>query len=409
MTLVALAWRSLRNRRATALVCIATIALGVAVTIAVERIRADVRTSFAGTVSGIDLIVGARSGPLNLLLYSVFHIGEATNDVDRASLDAVASWPEVAWAVPVSLGDSHRGFRVVGTTGEFFRRYCYGARRELAFAQGRAFGSTFEAVVGADVAQRLGYAPGHAIVLTHGLGGFIDHADSPFRVVGVLARTGTPVDAGVFVDLTAIDAIHRDWSSGAYVPDSNTAATRATVTAFFVGLNSRAATFAVQRRINEYSGEPLLAILPGVALQGLWRLVGVAENALRIVGALVVATGLAGMLGVLLAGLGERRREMAILRALGAGAGTVFALLVVEAVGLATIGSLLGLALACATLAAASDAVMAQYGLQLGATWPTSHEWLLLGAVVAAAALAGLVPAVVACRNSLADGLGLRV
>ncbi|MDC8011111.1 ABC transporter permease [Tahibacter soli] len=402
MTPFALAWRSLRNRRATALVCIATIALGVAVTVAVERIRADVRASFAGTVSGIDLVVGARSGPLNLLLYSVFHIGDATNEIAWSSYEAIARWNEVDWAVPVALGDSHRGFRVVGTTAEFFRRYRFGARRDLAFAQGRAFGATFEAVVGADVAQRLGYAPGRELVLTHGLAGFVAHENDPFRIVGVLARTGTPVDAAVLVDLSAIDAIHRD-----FMPDGREAP--ATITAFFVGLKSRAATFAVQRRINDYAAEPLLAILPGVALQSLWRLVGVAENALRVVGALVVATGLAGMLGVLLAGLNERRREMAILRALGAGAGTVFALLVVEALVLAAVGGALGLALACAALAGASDFAAAQYGLQFGAAWPSSRDVLLVAAVVAVAAVAGGVPAALACRRSLADGLSLRL
>lgn len=411
MTLVGLAWRSLRNRRATAILCMATIALAVAVPVAVERIRNDVRGSFASTVSGTDLIVGARTGSLNLLLYAVFHIGEATNNIDWKSYDDIAAWKEIDWAVPLSLGDSHKGFRVVGTTPEFFRRFRYGMRRTLDFAQGAAFAGTFDAVVGADVAARLGYAPGQRIVLTHGLAGFVEHAENPFHVTGVLARTGTPVDASVFVGLDAIEAIHRDWHSGAYVPgsgDPSASNAPTTITAFLLGLKNRAATFAVQRRINEYTGEPLVAILPGVALQGLWSLVGVAENGLRLVGALVIVAGLTGMLGVLLAGLNERRREMAVLRALGAGAGTVFGLLLVEALLIATIGALAGLALACAALAAANNFVAAHYGLQLSAAWPTAQDALLVAAVIAAAALAGLVPATVACRNSLADGLGMR-
>ena len=414
-----LALKSLRNRLATAALTAFTIGLSVALVLCVERVRTEARQSFASTVSGTDLIVGARSGPVNLLLYSIFHVGDATNNVSWQSYREIAAWPDVAWSVPISLGDSHRGFRVMGTTKDFFERYRYGARHPLAFAQGRAFDDLYDAVVGAEVARRLGYAPGQSIVLSHGTGriAIAEHADKPFRIVGVLARTGTPVDASVLVSLEAIEAIHIDWQSGTRIPGASVGAEEArhqdltpkTITAFLLGLKSRIATFAVQRDINDYDAEPLLAILPGVTLQQLWSLVGVAENALLAVSALVVLVGLAGMVTALMTTLGERRREMAILRALGARPRLVFGLLVLEATILTFAGILIGIALAYLAVALGQRIALDRLGLALSIAWPSAAEWAFLGAVLVAGFVAGSLPALLAYRRSLADGLTVRI
>ncbi len=413
MAVLRLAWLSLLNRRWTVLLTVLTIALSVAVLLGVERIRTNVRDSFASTVSGTDLIVGARSGPINLLLYSVFHVGDATNNVSWQSYQELSALPQVAWAVPISLGDSHRGFRVMGTTTAFFTRYHYGARHPLAFAQGKPFNDLYDAVVGADVARALHYELGREIVVAHGIGGFLKHKDKPFRVVGVLRRTGTPVDGTVIVSLEAIEAIHVDWRSGAYDASNPVTAAQArkfdltpkTITAFMLGLKTRMATFSVQRAINDYPDEPLLAILPGVALQQLWSLVGVAENALRLVSALVVLAGLTGMLTALLASLNERRREMAILRAVGARVRVVFGLLLMEAMVLTVTGCALGIAAAYLGVWAARDAMAERLGILLPLAPPSVGEWQLLAIVLLGGALVGCVPAAIAYRRTLIDGL----
>lgn len=415
MRALPLALASLRSRLGTATLTAFTIALSVALVLGVERIRSDARDGFASTLSGTDLVVGARSSPVGLLLYAVFHLGDATNNVSWQSYREIAAWPEVDWAVPISLGDSHRGFRVMGTTGDFFAHYRYGARHALAFAAGKPFDDVYDAVLGAEVARKLGYALGAQIVLTHGTGriGSAEHRDKPFRVVGILARTGTPVDGTVVVGLDGIEAIHVDWQSGVRIPgmavDADAARrmdlTPQTITAFLLGLHDRIATFAVQRAIDDYEAEPLTAILPGVALQQLWGLVGPAENALRVVGALVVLVGLAGMVTALLTTLAERRREMAILRALGAHPRLVFGLLVLEAGVLTAVGAAAGLALAYAALAAARSIVLERFGLALASAPPSAADWRLLAAVLAAGLLAGSVPALLAYRRTLADGL----
>jgi putative ABC transport system permease protein len=418
--LLRLAAASLWNRRGTALLTVFAIAVSVALLLGVQKVRTEARESFASTISGTDLIVGARSGPLNLLLYSVFRVGDATANVSFDIYEKVAKHPDVEWAIPISLGDSHRGFRVMGTTGAYFEHYRYGRKRPLEFQAGGPFRDLYDAVIGADVAESLGYRVGDPVVIAHGLGNvsFANHEDKPFRVVGILARTGTPVDRTVHVSLEAITAIHIDWQSGMQAPKGariDAEAARAaelrpeSITAFMLGMKSKATVFMMQRALNEYRQEPLLAIIPGVALQQLWELVGVADTALMIVAAFVVLAGLLGMLTAILTSLNERRREMAILRSVGARPGHVFGLMILESGLLALLGVLFGLALTYAVLAGLAPLLEHRFGVFVELSAPSAYDMALLGAVVGAGLIIGAVPAWRAYRNSLADGLTIRV
>lgn len=420
--LFAIAWRSAWNRRGTLVLVALSIALATLLLLSLERMRTDIRQSFSQSVSGTDLVVGARTGSVQLMLYSVFHIGGATNNIKAASIDAIAKHPAVAWVVPISLGDSHRGFPVLGTTPDYFTHFLYGDRQPLALAQGRAFSGTldglFEAVLGAEVADALGYGLGHKITLTHGAGGVmaLEHADKPFTVVGVLARTGTPVDRTVHVSLPAIEAIHLEFAGGAPLPGLRIAPEQARkfdlnpkqVTAALVGLKSRVAVFKVQRFVADYEGEPLLAVLPGVALDELWEVVGIGERALLGMSVLVAVVSLAGLVAVVLAGLNERRRELAVLRAVGAGPRHVLALLALEGALVTTTGALAGALAAAAGVALAGPWVQTRFGIALQLSAPTLNQWALLAAVLLAGMLASLVPGWRAYRLSLADGLSPR-
>ncbi|WP_299407207.1 ABC transporter permease [uncultured Roseobacter sp.] len=412
-----LAFGSLLARAVTVAMTILAIALSVALFLGVEKVRTGAKASFADTISGTDLIVGARSGSVQLLLYSVFRIGNATNNLTWESYQDIAARPEVDWTVPISLGDSHRQFRVMGTTTAFFERYKYRAGQSLAVERGMIMDDLFDAVIGADVAATLGYDVGDPIVVAHGLASFIEHDDQPFRVSGILQKTGTPVDRTVVVSLEAIEAIHVDWRSGARIPGQSTPAETIrqmtlepqAVTAALVGVKSRLQVFNLQRAINEYPQEPLLAILPGVALQELWQIVGIAETALIAVSGMVVVTALIGMMATIFSSLSERRREMAIFRAMGARPRVILSLLVLEAAMMAAIGALIGLALLYVSLLFAQPLVDAAFGLWLPIEAPTLRElWVLIG-VVAAGAIVSLVPAIRAYRMSLADGMMVRI
>ena len=421
MHLIRLALASLANRRFTAWLTVFAIALSVCLLLAVERIRTETRSSFASTISGTDLIVGARSGSINLLLYSVFRLGNATNNIRWDSFETIARDPKVKWAIPLSLGDSHRGYRVMGTSRAYFEHYQYGRGQALQLAQGQTFADDpFAVVLGAEVAEALHYQLGQQLVLAHGVAtiSLSKHDDKPFTVVGILKRTGTPVDRTLHISLQGMQALHIDWQNG--VPAQGKGRISAeqarsmdlqpqAITAAMLGLNSKIATFSGQRQINEFRGEPLLAILPGVALQELWSLMGSAEKALFVVSLFVVLTGLIGMLTAILTSLNERRREMAILRSVGARPWHIASLLIVEAFALALAGVLLGLALLYLGIALAQGYVQANYGLFLPLALPSRYEWTLLGAILAAALLMGALPAWRAYRQSLADGLSIRL
>jgi len=270
------------------------------------------------------------------------------------------------------------------------------------------------------VADALNYSIGQEIVLAHGMAtiSLVNHDDKPFTTVGILERTGTPVDRTLHIALAGMEAIHIDWQHGAPAYGKRKISAEQAlhmdlqpkqITAMLLGLNSKIATFAVQREINQWRGEPLLAILPGVALQELWSLMGTAEKALFVVSLFVVLTGLIGMLTAILTSLNERRREMAILRSVGARPWHIASLLILEAFSLAFAGILLGLALLYLGLAVAQGPLQSHYGLYLPFSAPSLYEWTLLAAVLLAGVLMGAVPAWRAYRQSLADGLNIRL
>ncbi|CDT34692.1 MULTISPECIES: ABC transporter permease [Vibrio] len=413
-----LALKSVLNRKATAILTILTVAVSVILLLGVERVRTEAKSSFANTISGTDLIVGGRSGQVNLLLYSVFRIGNATNNIDWKSYEEFSQHNAVKWAIPISLGDSHKGFRVMGTNHSYFENYRYGSKQPLTFQQGKEFNQLFDVVIGADVAKKLDYKIGDQIILAHGISdvAFSRHDNLPFKIVGILAPTGTPVDKTVHVSLEAIEAIHVGWESGAnlgHTPDAETLKTfdfqPKQITAMMLGLNSKIQTFALQREINNYRQEPLSAIMPGIALHELWGMMAVAEQALLIVSGFVVVAGLLGMLSSLLTSLQERRREMAILRAMGARPRHVFGLLISEASALTFLGITLGVAVLFALIAVVAPIVQQSYGINISISAITPHEWKLLMLVQVAGIIIGFIPAFRAYRQSLSDGMTIRI
>ena len=420
MDIVKLALKSLYNRRLTACLTLFAIAVSVALLLGVGRISRGAQAGFQNTISGTDLIIGARGGRLQLLLYSVFRIGSATNNMSWESYQELAQHPDVAWTIPISLGDSHQGYSVMGTSPVYFERYRYGRAAALTFAAGRPFADVFEAVIGSEVAQALGYAINQKIVLTHGSGkaAFLEHDDKPFHVVGILDQTRTPVDRTVHISLAGIEAIHVDWQSGGPpLPGQEISAENVvqmdliptSITAFLVGLKSKMGIFALQRDVNQYREEPLMAILPGVTLQELWQMISAADQALTVISAFVVLSGLLGMLTAILTTLNERRREMAVLRSVGAKPYQIFALLVSEAGILAAAGCLTGVILLYGLLLIAQPILEETFGLFVPIKMISGPEAAVLGFIIGCGLLMGAVPAFRAYRNALSDGLTIRV
>jgi putative ABC transport system permease protein len=394
--------KSLLNRKGSVLLTIMAMSVSIFVLLGVEHIRSQTKESFNSTVSGVDLIVGARTGSLNLLLYSVFRIGSPTNNIDWETYQSISSNPKVAWAIPISLGDSHQGYRVMGTTADYFEYFSYGNKRQLSFSKGKPFEEIFDVVLGSQVAKKLGYSLGEEIVLAHGLGStsFSLHRNNPFKVTGILATTGTPVDQTVHVSLEGIEAIHRNWQPGVTMPGSSSTnkplhpleLEPEKITAFMLGLTSRMATFRIQRDINNYSKEPLSAILPGVALSELWQMMGLLENTLRLIAGLILISAVFGLSAMMLASIKEREREIQLLRVIGAPAFYLFLLIELEALLISFISMLLGTAGLYLSLIITRDLLSSNFGLHIGLNILSLNNTLFLLLVAVSTMIAAAIP-----------------
>ena len=420
MIVLKLAWQSVLNRKFTTILTILSIAVSVVLILGVEKVRSGARVSFANTISGTDLIVGSRSGDVQLLLYSIFHIGDATSNITWKTVEDIKRRNEVDWLVPIALGDSHRGYRVVGTSQDYFTRFRYRRNIKLDFTDGEPFQDLFEAVIGSEIAKILKYKVGDEIILAHGTGPVKlnkEHGNTPFRISGILSKSGTPSDRAVLVSMEAIEAIHVGWETGNFQKDSVQQSPEnlrkmklhpKAATALYVGLKSRMQTFSLQRWINSYPEEAITGVLPGVAFGQLWALIGNVETALLIISSMVVFVAILGMLISIMASLNERRREMAILRAIGASPIEIFTLLAFEALTLSILGIIAGFVSVFGAMLLLQPFLENITGLFIEIATPSSREIVILGIILMASIVAGIIPAIRAYLTSLSDGLMIK-
>ena len=408
---------SLYARMLTVSMTVFAISLSLMLYLSVEKLRSSAYTSFTNTISQTDLIVGSRTSSIQLLLYSVFRVGNATNNITWESYEDIIDRDEIAWSVPISLGDSHKGFRVMGTNLEFFERYKYRSGQSLEIEEGNYFDDLYDVVLGYGVAEKLGYKLDIPLIVSHGLQSFTDHDDQPFRVSGILAKTGTPVDNTVIVSLEAIEAIHVDWSSGTKIQGQETPVDQIrkmdlspkNITAALIGVNSKLQVFQLQRWINEYPEEALSSILPGVALQELWRIVGIVENLLLGISVVVIFSTLIGMTAIVFSSLNERRREMAIWRAMGASPSIIIGLLMIEAFIIAVLSAIVSTILLFILLYLLQPWIDSTYGILVNIEMLSLEDILIFVYFILAAMLVSLVPAIRAYWFSINDGMTIKI
>lgn len=418
------ALRSLLNRRASVSLTILSIAMSVFILVGIGHIQTQAKSSFSRTVSGVDLIVGARTGELNLLLASVFRIGHFTNGVTWETYEKVSQAKQVKWSIPISLGDSHKGQPVIGTTQDYFTHFAYGDKQTLSLAQGREFEHDYEVVLGSTTARKLSYLLGQRLTLSHGTGNvsFSEHSDTLYTVVGILKPTGTPVDEALYVSLSSIEAMH---NGGAHTAQSSEDA-QATdnehiterdheehdvhpqkISTFLLGLKSKLAILQLQYSLNQNSDEALSAIVPGVALSQLWELLGIVENLLTLVGLAVLVTSLLNLCTMLLASISQRNRELSIMRTLGATPLTIASLILIEALVVTLMGSVLGLSILESSLWILKGWLNTEFGLFISPHIITANSMVLLSVILGASILVSILPTISMYRKSLQVGLSV--
>ena len=433
-----IAIESLKRRKTTALLTLLSITISISLLLCVDIIRSQVKTSFTRTVSGVDLIVGAPSGQLNLLLSSVFNIGTPTKGIEYESVASLTSNKQVSWLIPLSLGDTHRGFRVVGTTNSFFDHFKYGDMQSLQLSDGTTFSQPLSTVVGADIAESLGYKVGDKMIISHGLGSvsFNNHDDHPFTISGILGKTGTPVDKAVYVTLQGLEEAHtgpkhsptsllgrksvekvhqvaneheheheHDEHTEEHAPYNSEAFTPESVSVVMLGLKHRVTALQLQYQINQSKKEPLMAILPGMALAELWQIMGNVESLLLGLSGLIVICALIGLATMLLATMRERYQEIAVLRTIGAGPFTLLLLIQIEAMLLTILSAALSLGLVAGLMSVLKPWLSSTYGLFLTSPLFGQSSVIIILLILGCTYLVSLFPAVAAYRRGLHAGL----
>lgn len=433
--LLTLLFRSIIDRRFSLGLIVVALAAAVALYVSVQNIQRMTRAGFENSVANVDVVVAARSSDIQILLNAVFGIGQSTRLMSAESVADVADFAETAWHVPVSLGDSHKGFRVIGTTAGMFRHVLENGNADVRFDK------TLDAVIGIDVALALGYRRGDDLVLQHGVGDYgAAHDDLPFRIHHILQRSGTPFDRAIFIPLAASEAIHRGWRGaqrlvelkpaqverkladphadahhhdeeehhGEHHDDAHDEDEHAHgpsgIDAVFVGLTSKRSVVRVQRKINEYDEEALMAVIPGVTLASIWQVIGFADRGFMVINLLIIGLVLLSMVAMTALSADNRRREMAILRALGASPRLLVGLMIGEAVLLSLAAALVGMAMAAGLSATAHEVLASRYGLMAESDFFLTDAWLAFY-LVPAAILANLLPAMRLYRNSVNDGI----
>ncbi len=400
MNIFKLAFKSIRFRLFSTTAIIFSLVVSLLLLFSVEKIRKSVEDNFTQTISGVDLIVGPRTGSLQLVLYSVFNIGQATNNVSYESYLKYTNHPSVEWTIPYSLGDGHRGYRVVGTNQDFFKFYKYRSKQNIVLQSGQVFNNLQQVVIGHQVALTLNYKTGDQIVIAHGSttgDSFEQHDKKPFTVVGVMAATGTALDQSMYISLESMESLH--------TAEGETKSQPSSITSFFLKTKSRLQILQLQREITTNKSEPLLAVLPGVVLNELWQSLSRIDFVLKLISFLVLVVGLIGMMISFMTSLNERRRELSILRALGANINFMMGLILIESLLIIIFSLGLSLFLKFILQLVLTDFIQNQYGFILSQEFLGLVEYIMIGSVLVLGFLISLMPAFVFRLQSLKDGL----
>jgi putative ABC transport system permease protein len=400
MKTIALSLRYLLSRPLAALLNLLLLTLGLASISFVTLVSTQIDRAFQRDLAGIDLVVGAKGSPMQLILAGVFHIDVAPGNIPLAEVNQLAANPLVKSLVPLSLGDAFRSHRIVGTTPQFLAHY------GLQLAQGRAWSQPMEAVVGAAVPATTGLVPGVRFSGSHGLGtGGDPHADKPYQVTGVLVPCGCVADRLILTSLESVWHVH-EHEMATDEEDRKLLEAEREVTVALVSYKTPLAAVSLPRMINTQT--EMQAAAPAIEVTRLARMIGVGREVLQGLGAVLLATAALSVFIALWNAVRERRADLAMLRMLGAPPARVAGLVLAEAFWLALAASVLGLAIGHGLTGLVGLELAAQQSLPLSGAVFVPEELWIPAAALAVALLAAAFPALAAYRVDVARLLNSR-
>jgi putative ABC transport system permease protein len=426
--------RNVKRRRLTTLLTSSSVALGVALFVAISVLRQASEQGFQRTAAICDTIVGAKGDSLQLSLNTLYHMGYSAGNISLDSFSEISQLEGVAWAAPVALGDSYRGYRIVGISSEFFDNAQIGQDTKISFASGEAFRhsgeqfieehahlfgeqdlghdhqeddvhESFKAVIGSEVAARLHLKVGDNIVPAHGIEKATEeHQDAASEIVGILDVTGTPIDRAIYIPIIAYYLMegHSSEDEGEFSGARDARGLSA------IMLSTKAGYYRQQIYRNVNNRLDTMAVFPSIEMRKLFEIIGNGDLVLRIISLLVIVVALIGVLVSLYNAMGARRKEFAILRALGASRQSIMIIVSLESAFIAFVGAALGIILAGIAVALLASRLQDFSGVTLNISVGI-NELLLITVVTVAGAIAGLIPALEAYRTEAAKQLSSNV
>lgn len=411
--LLQLALKSLINRKVTISLTIISLTLSISLYLSIDTLRLGAKKSFFGNVQSGDLILGARSGEIQLVLYSLFQKGSPTNNISWDSYQSFSKHQEVLWTIPISLGDSHKQFRVLGTNNNYFKYFSFRNKQKLEFESGEKLKNIFDVVIGNDVQRTLNYKLDDNIIIAHGISSKSFHDEFPFKVKGILKKTGTSADRLVIVSLEALEIIHKDWQTGVKIPSKKNSKHNwnlekldpKEITAAIIKIKSPIKIFQMQREINNFEPEPLQAVIPGLALSKLWEIVSITEKIMLSISAMVIITSLIGLITILYSNLNNRRNEMALFRIVGASPTSIFSLLLIEAIIISAFSIFISILFTQLLGLIFFPFLDKNFGIFLENRFLSIKDCYFLLLVLLSSVTVSVFPALQAYRNSISDGI----
>jgi putative ABC transport system permease protein len=455
MNLVKIVSKNMRQRALATWLTGASVMLGVALVVAILLIKQGVQQRFEQGTLGYEMVVGAKGSPLQLVLNTVYNLDISPGNISWKLFEQLRDDKRVKLAVPFSVGDNYKGFRIVGTTDSFFKEFEFEPGRRPELAAGRVFNFSeaalksafreaeerarerearergeefkpaaepaaverpFEAVVGSTVAEDTGLAVGQKFIAAHGVqpsAEAIEHTANPWTVVGILRPTHTAVDRAIYINLDSFYHIegHELRAPGGQAKEEKPAAEEAKdtdpdpgqVSSIVLKLRSPITAFGLYREINDR--EDAQAAFPAAEIRKLFSIVGNIDRLLLAQAVLILVVAGVAIAVSIYNSMSERRREIAILRALGARRGTIFSIVLLEAVSICVLGAVAGLLCGHLVVGLANEALYKASGFVIPAFHIQPLEWYVLGVAVILGAVSGIGPAIGAYRTDVAKNL----
>ncbi len=400
MKTMSLAWRYLWSRPLGAALNLLLLSLGLASITFLLLVSHQLNKAFERDLAGIDVVVGAKGSPMQLIMSGVFHIDVPPGNVPLKAVRELEKHPMVASVIPISLGDNFRGFRIVGTSHDYLTHY------QATLAQGRVWDAPMQVVLGATAAKKLGLALGNTFVGSHGLGaGGHAHGDSVYAVTGILAPGGSVLDRLILTDTASVWKVHEDYTAQD-AEDRQIMEDEREVTMALIRYKTPLAAMSFPRFIN--TSTELQAAAPALEITRLLSMLGIGTDVLRaFAGVLLLTAGLSVFIA-LLSAVRERRADLALLRMLGAPPSRVATLLLAEALWLGVLATLLGLVGGQALAALIGWLLQLDNSLLIGGVvWPV-ELWVVPCLALGVSLAAAVLPTLGAYRISVLELLQSR-